>query len=266
MPPPTPFEKLRRRLNRQIQRALIDYQLLKEGDRVMVAVSGGKDSYTLLEMLHRARARAPFGYEILAVHLDQGQPGYMGAPLEAWLRASAIPHEIIRVNTFEIVERLVKPGEPQCAPCARLRRGVLYTHAERLGCNKIALGHHADDAIETLLLNLFFSGRLQAMPPRYITEDERYEVIRPMILCAEADIAAYAAARAFPILPCGLCKAPGAQRAKVKALLNQLEGEIPDVRAVMLAGLQRAHPKTLLDPRFLDPLKAGDSPQGVELA
>lgn len=255
MPAPSPFEKLRRSLNRRIQRASIDYQLLKEGDRVMVAISGGKDSYTLLDMLHRARARSPFNYEVIAVHIDQGQPGYIGAPLEAWLASSGIPHEVIRADTFKIIEQLVKPGEAYCAPCARLRRGVLYTHAERLGCNKIALGHHGDDAVETLLLNLFFSGRLQSMPPRYTTDDGRFEVIRPMILCAEEEIAEYARQMEFPILPCGLCKAPGLQRARVKQLLDQLEETIPDVRSVMLAGLRNLNPNKLLDARFLDPVK-----------
>ncbi len=240
---------LTQRLARRMTRAIARHGLLANGDHVLVAVSGGKDSYALLDLLERARHRAPISFRLTAVHLDQGQPGYDGAPLRAWLEHSQIPFQIVTEDTYSTVVRVTPPGGTYCAPCSRLRRGILYTTAERLGCNKIALGHHRDDAIETLLLNLLFSGRLQAMPARYTTDDGRFQVIRPLIECAEAEIARYAAARAFPILPCNLCGSQdGLQRAKVKALLDQLEAEHPHVRDVMLAALGNVQPSHLLDP------------------
>ena len=240
---------LTQRLARRMTRAIARHGLLADGDHVLVAISGGKDSYTLLDLLERARRRAPISFRLTAVHLDQGQPGYDGGPLRAWLERSQVPFQIVTEDTYSTVVRVTPPGGTYCAPCSRLRRGLLYTTAERLGCNKIALGHHRDDAIETLLLNLLFSGRLQAMPARYTTDDGRFQVIRPLIECAEAEIARYAAARAFPILPCNLCGSQdGLQRAKVKALLDQLEAEHPHVRDVMLAALGNVQPSHLLDP------------------
>ena len=242
------LEQIRQRLNRKMIRTIRRYTLLEDGDRVMVAVSGGKDSYTLLELLWEARSRLPINYEVIAVHLDQGQPGYDGVLLEDWLTRSEIPFEILRQDTYSVVMRVTGGEGTFCAPCARLRRGALYSAAERLGCNKIALGHHREDTLETLMMNLFYSGRIQAMPAGYRTNDDRFDVIRPLIECAEKDIAAYAQARAFPILPCNLCGSQsGLKRERMKDLLSTLEGEIPDLRDVMLGALRNVNPSHLLD-------------------
>jgi tRNA 2-thiocytidine biosynthesis protein TtcA len=226
------------------------FDLIEAGDRIMVALSGGKDSYTLFDLLHQARARSPVPFELVGVHLDQVQPGYDGAPLQGWLEAYGQPYEIVVKDTYSVVIELTKPGGTYCAPCSRMRRGVLYDVAERLGCNKIALGHHRDDALETLMMNLFFSGRLQAMPAVYTTNDQRFQVIRPLIECAESQIAQYAVEARFPILPCNLCGSQsGLQREAMASLLTQLEENIPNVREVMLAALKNVRTTHLLDRR-----------------
>jgi tRNA 2-thiocytidine biosynthesis protein TtcA len=242
----------RRRLLDKLSRAMLRtvgaYGLIRAGDRILVALSGGKDSYTLLDLLWRARRKAPVDFDLIAVHLDQRQPGYDGRALEAWLAAFGAPFEIVREDTYSIVKAQVPDGGVHCAPCSRLRRGILYTTAARLGCNKIALGHHRDDALETLLLNLFYAGKLQAMPARYRTRDGRFEVIRPLIECAESDIARHAAAAGYPILPCNLCGSQvGLKRDAVARLLASLEREIPAVRQVMLGALKNVRPSHLLD-------------------
>jgi tRNA 2-thiocytidine biosynthesis protein TtcA len=243
-------EAVRRRLSRTMTRTILSHRLLAEGDRVLVAVSGGKDSYTLLDLLEQARRRAPIRFELVAAHLDQAQPGYDGRPLVGWLERRGVPFEILREDTYSIVMRQAadEPGATYCRVCSRLRRGILYAAAERLGCNKVALGHHRDDSIETLLLNLFYAGRLSAMPARYTTNDGKLEVIRPLIECAEADIAAEARSAGYPILPCNLCGSQvNLKRREVAALLAQLEQRIPDVRQVMLAALKNVRPTHLLD-------------------
>lgn len=238
-----------RRLARQMTKTIARFGLLSAGDHVMVAVSGGKDSYTLLELLWHARARAPFPFDVTAVHLDQGQPGYDGEPLERWLRAFGAPFEIVRRDTYSEVMRVVKEGKSYCGPCSRMRRGILYKTAARLRCNKIALGHHRDDSLETFLLNLFYAGKMQAMPAGYQTDDGRFEVIRPLVECAEADIIEHATAAGYPILPCNLCGSQaGLRRDKMGALLDELEKDNPHVRAVMLAALGNVQPSHLLDP------------------
>ena len=245
-PPPSPTWQ---RLYRTLLRTIKGYDLLAAGDHIMVAVSGGKDSYTLLSLLQEVQRRAPFRFALTAVHLDQGQPGYDGAPLRAFLSGCGTPHEILRVDTYSVVMDLTRDGGSYCGPCSRLRRGVLYSAAERLGCNKIALGHHREDTLETLLMNLFYSGKLQAMPARYRTDDGRFEVIRPLIECAEPDIAAHAAHVAYPILPCNLCGSQsGLRRDAMARLLQQLEADQPDVKAVMLNALRNVRPSHLLDP------------------
>ncbi len=247
------IERLRLKLNRKMLRAVVAYDLIKEGDRIMVAISGGKDSYTLLDLLWRARARSPVKFDLVAVHLDQKQPGYDGRPLRAWLEAHGAPFEIVERDTYSVVQQLTKPGDTFCAPCSRMRRGVLYNTAERLGCNKIALGHHRDDGLETLLMNLFYSGKLQAMPPIYRTNDGRFEVIRPLMECAEIDIATYAEGIGFPILPCNLCGSQtGLKRQAMTTLLNTLEQTIPNVREVMLAALKNVRPTHLMDRRLAE--------------
>lgn len=237
-----------KRLRRTMGKTIADYELIAPGDHLMVAVSGGKDSYTLLELLVQLRARAPIDFRLTAVHLDQVQPGYDGGPLRRWLEDFGVAFEMLREDTYSTVVQVTPPGKAFCAACSRLRRGVLYTNAERLGCNKIALGHHRDDALETLLMNLFYAGKLQAMPAKYRTDDGRFEVIRPLIECAEADIIEHSSWAAYPILPCNLCGSQdGLRREKMRELLDSLESDNPNLRAVMLNALRNVHPSHLLD-------------------
>ena len=232
-----------RRLRKALGKAVVGWDMLQDGDRVMVALSGGKDSYTLLTLLDELRPRAPIRFELVPFHLDQAQPGYDGTPLRRWLEARGGEHHVVREDTYSVVVEKLPEGKTYCSLCSRLRRGILYTAAERLGCTKIALGHHRDDALETLLLNLFFAGELKSMPPVLRSDDGRHVVIRPLYLCAEADIARFAAARAFPILPCNLCGSQdGLQREEVARLLTELEGRIPHLRQTMLSALMNVRP------------------------
>jgi tRNA 2-thiocytidine biosynthesis protein TtcA len=228
-------------------RCIADYQLIEPGDRVMVAISGGKDSYTLLHLLERARQRSPVTFELIAVHLDQGQPGYDGTALEAWLREHCYQHRIVRKDTYQLVTKRIAEGQTYCSMCSRLRRGILYNLAESLGCSKIALGHHRDDAIETLMLNMMFNGALSAMPAKLRAGDGRNTVIRPLLYSSERDIAAYSRDLDFPIIPCNLC---GSQenlwRQQVKELLDDIEKRAPQVRQSMLAALKNVHTTHLL--------------------
>ncbi|MBM4357305.1 MAG: tRNA 2-thiocytidine(32) synthetase TtcA [Deltaproteobacteria bacterium] len=232
----------------RMRRTCKERGLLAAGDRILVALSGGKDSYTMLHLLDKLVPRLPFSLELVAVHLDQGQPGYDGAPLRAWLEARGRRWEILREDTYSVVTDKLVPGATYCSLCSRLRRGVLYTAAERLGCNKIALGHHRDDALETFLMNLFFSGKLQAMPASYRTNCGRFDVIRPLIECEEARIAELAASIGFPILPCNLCGSQeGLQREAMSDLISSLEARFPNVRSVMTSALGNVRPTHLLD-------------------
>lgn len=242
------MSSIRKRLARQMTKTMASFDLLKPGDHVMVAISGGKDSYTLLDLLWEARRKAPFAFDLTAVHLDQQQPGYDGRPLRAWLEQFGAPFRIVSKDTYSKVIEIVQEGKTYCGPCSRMRRGILYNVAEELGCNKVALGHHRDDALETLLMNLFYGGRLQAMPAGYRTDDGRFEVIRPLIECAERDIVEHAVAAAYPILPCNLCGSQeGLQREAMTALLDQLEAKNPHVRSIMLNALRNVQPSHLLD-------------------
>jgi tRNA 2-thiocytidine biosynthesis protein TtcA len=244
----TEAARLERRLYRDVKGTCERYALLAPGDRVLVAMSGGKDSYTLFHLLTRLVPRLPFPVELIAVHLDQVQPGYDGAGLRAYLEASGQRFEILREDTYAVVTGHLPDSATYCSLCSRLRRGVLYTAAERLGCNKLALGHHRDDSLETFLLNLFYSGKLQAMPASYRTDDGRFEVIRPLIECAESDIAAFAAEQRFPIIPCNLCGSQdGLKRDAMTALLAQLERDHPHLRSIMLNALRNVRPTHLLD-------------------
>jgi tRNA 2-thiocytidine biosynthesis protein TtcA len=245
--------KVGRKITRTMMQTIERWQLVQPGDRLMVAVSGGKDSYTLLDLLWEAKQRAPFAFDVVAVHLDQGQPGYDGGPLLGWLKESGIPFEFIHEDTYSIVKQGTREGQAYCFLCSRLRRGILYSQAERLGCNKIALGHHRDDALETMLMNLCYAGKLQAMPARYTTDDQRFVVVRPLIDCAEKDIQVFAAERGYPILPCNLCGSQdGLKRDAMNNLLSTLEQTIPDVRAVMHHAISNVRPTHLLDKDVAD--------------
>jgi tRNA 2-thiocytidine biosynthesis protein TtcA len=240
--------RLDKQLSRTVKSTCERYQLLAPGDRILVAMSGGKDSYTLWQLLTQLVPRLPFAIELVAVHLDQGQPGYDGSGLRAYLERSGWPFEIVREDTYSVVTSHLDEASTYCSLCSRLRRGILYSVAERLGCNKLALGHHRDDSLETFLLNLFYSGKLQAMPARYRTDDDRFDVIRPLVECAERDIAELAAHLAFPIIPCNLCGSQdGLKRDAMTALLGQLERDHPNVRAVMANALSNVRPTHLLD-------------------
>lgn len=241
-------ERLERRLLSRVTKTVHTHGLLKPDARVMVCLSGGKDSWTMLHLLARLVRTLPFRVELVAVHLDQRQPGYDGAPLVEYLKRSGHRFEVLSEDTYSTVKQHLDAGETPCSTCSRLRRGILYTAAERLGCTTIALGHHREDTLETFLLNLVFTGKLQAMPATYRTDDGRFDVIRPLVECAEADIAAFAALEGFPILPCTLCGSqPDSRRDAMGALLTQLEGLHPRVRESMLAALGNVRPTHLLD-------------------
>lgn len=225
-----------------------EFDLISNGDRIMVCLSGGKDSYTLLHLLERARRKAEITFKLIAVHLDQGQPGYDGKPLEDWLRAEGYSYKIIREDTYSIVVDQIPDNKTYCSMCSRLRRGILYKAASQLGCNKLALGHHRDDTIETLMLNMIFSGSMHAMPPKLLSDDGAHTVIRPLLYCAESDIAEFAQQKAFPILPCNLCGSQdNLMRKRVKALLTQIEGFAPEAKNSMLAALRNVKSSHLLD-------------------
>lgn len=241
-------ERVERELGRQVGRCVGDFELIEDGDRVMVCLSGGKDSYAMLSLLERLRQRAPIRFSLLAVHLDQGHPGYDGAPLRRWLEEHGVEHRVVHEDTYSIVTDKLDAASTYCSLCSRLRRGILYNVAEELGCTKIALGHHREDALETLLLNLMYTGSLKSMPPKLVSDDGRNVVIRPLLLCDEPTIARYAALRGYPILPCDLCGSQdGLKRQQVKALLTQLEALAPRVKESMLAALTNVRPTHLLD-------------------
>ncbi len=240
--------RLEKLLYRNVKETCERYELLRAGDRILVAMSGGKDSYTMFHLLMKLVPRLPFKVELVAVHLDQVQPGYTGESLRAYLESTGWPFEILREDTYSVVTAQLDEKSTYCSLCSRLRRGILYTAAERLGCNKLALGHHRDDTLETFLLNLFYSGKMQAMPASYRTDDGRFDVIRPMIECAERDIAELASHLAFPIIPCNLCGSQdGLKRDAMTALLAQLEQHNPHVRAIMANALANVRPTHLLD-------------------
>ena len=240
--------KLEKRLCRLVGQAIVDYNMIEEGDKVMVCVSGGKDSYAMLDILQKLRARAPVNFELIAVNLDQKQPGFPEDVLPRYLAQQGVPFHIENQDTYSIVKRLIPEGKTLCSLCSRLRRGILYRVADELGATKIALGHHRDDILQTFFLNMFFGGKLKGMPPKLVSDDGRHIVIRPMAQVAEKDLVRWAAHRAYPIIPCSLCGSQvNLQRKQVARMLQEWEKQHPGRIESMFSALQNVVPSHLMD-------------------
>ena len=251
--PSRTLERLAARLRGDVGKAIADFRMIAAGDRVMVCLSGGKDSYTLLDILLSLRRSAPVRFELIAVNLDQKQPGFPAEVLPRYLEGLGVPYHIIEQDTYGVVKRVVPEGKTLCGLCSRLRRGALYRFAAEHGISKIALGHHRDDIVETLFLNLFFGGRLKAMAPKLLSDDGRHIVIRPLAYVAERDIARYARGRAFPLIPCKLCGSQdNLQRRAVKQMLMGWEREFPGRTETIFRALRNVELPHLADPRHFD--------------
>ncbi|MEM6431213.1 MAG: tRNA 2-thiocytidine(32) synthetase TtcA [Deinococcota bacterium] len=249
----TNFNKLRKRLERLTGQAISDYGMIADGDKVMVCLSGGKDSYTLLDVLLALRARAPIHFDILAMNLDQKQPGFPEDVLPGYLEARNVPYLIVEQDTYSVVKDKIPEGKTMCSLCSRLRRGVIYRVAAEQGATKIALGHHRDDILETFFLNLFYGGRLKAMPPKLVSDDRSNVVIRPLAYVSERDIARYARARNFPIIPCTLCGSqPNLQRQHIKTMLQTWHQTDPKRLDTIFRALSHTSPSHLLDGTLFD--------------
>ncbi len=249
----TNTNKLRKRLERLTATAITDFKMIEEGDKVMVCLSGGKDSYTLLDMLLALQQRAPIKFELLAMNLDQKQPGFPDHILPEYLETVGVKYRIVEQDTYSVVKRVIPEGKTMCSLCSRLRRGVIYRVAQEEGITKIALGHHRDDILATFFLNMFFGGRLKAMPAKLLSDDKKNIVIRPLAYCQEKDIARYARAREFPIIPCTLCGSQvNLQRQMVGQMLNTWEQENPQRLETIFRALQHADSSHLLDKNLFD--------------
>ena len=254
------FDKLQKRLQRNVGNAIVDFNMIESGDRVMVCLSGGADSYTLLDVLRKLQRYAPIDFDIVAVNLDQKQPGFPEHVLPEYLTALGVEHRIVTEDTYSIVKDKIPSGKTMCALCSRLRRGILYRVASEIGADKIALGHHADDMVETLFLNMFYGSRMKTMPPKLISDDQRHIVIRPLAYCREPDIKAFAAERQFPIIPCNLCGSQeNLQRQAIKQMLRDWEQQQPGRVMNVFKAMQRITPSHLLDLSLYDfaDLRAG---------
>jgi tRNA 2-thiocytidine biosynthesis protein TtcA len=262
--------RLESRLRTQVGRAIEDYGMIVEGDRVMVCLSGGKDSYAMLSLLLALQRAAPVSFELVAVNLDQKQPGFPAHVLPDYLTALGVPFHILEQDTYSVVKRVIPEGKTTCGLCSRLRRGALYTFAAENGFSKIALGHHLDDIIETLFLNLFFGGSLKAMPPKLKSDDGRNVVIRPLAYCRERELARYATAKAFPLIPCNLCGSQeNLQRKEIKAMLAEWEHKHPRRIESIAAALGNIAPSQLMDAGLFDfaaltPAASSRTPAGSE--
>ena len=261
------FNKLQKRLRRNVGNAIADFGMIKDGDKVMVCLSGGKDSYTLLDILLNLQQSAPIKFDIVAVNLDQKQPGFPEHVLPEYLESIGVDYKIVQENTYGIVKEKIPEGKTTCSLCSRLRRGILYRTATELGATKIALGHHRDDMLATLFLNMFYGGKMKSMPPKLISDDGKQIVIRPLAYCKEKDIEKYAIAKEFPIIPCNLCGSqPNLQRQVVKEMLNTWDHQYPGRLETMFSAMQNITLSHMCDPKLFDfkGIKHGQLIDGIE--
>ncbi|HHF5435334.1 TPA: tRNA 2-thiocytidine(32) synthetase TtcA [Haemophilus influenzae] len=261
------FNKLQKRLRRNVGNAIADFGMIEDGDKVMVCLSGGKDSYTLLDILLNLQQSAPIKFDIVAVNLDQKQPGFPEHVLPEYLESIGVDYKIVQENTYGIVKEKIPEGKTTCSLCSRLRRGILYRTATELGATKIALGHHRDDMLATLFLNMFYGGKMKSMPPKLISDDGKQIVIRPLTYCKEKDIEKYAIAKEFPIIPCNLCGSqPNLQRQVVKEMLNTWDRQYPGRLETMFSAMQNITLSHMSDPKLFDfkGIKHGQMINGIE--
>ncbi|OOF87360.1 tRNA 2-thiocytidine(32) synthetase TtcA [Rodentibacter ratti] len=261
------FNKLQKRLRRNVGNAIADFGMIEDGDKVMVCLSGGKDSYTLLDILLNLQQSAPVKFDIVAVNLDQKQPGFPEHVLPTYLERIGVDYKIVQENTYGIVKEKIPEGKTTCSLCSRLRRGILYRTATELGATKIALGHHRDDMLATLFLNMFYGGKLKSMPPKLISDDGKQIVIRPLAYCKEKDIEKYAVTKKFPIIPCNLCGSqPNLQRQVVKEMLNTWDRQYPGRLETMFSAMQNITLSHLCDPKLFDfkNIQHGQPLEGIE--
>lgn len=262
----TEFNKLQKRLRRQVGQAIADYDMIRDGERVMVCLSGGKDSYGMLDILRSLQASAPVDFELVAVHLDQKQPGYPPEILPTYLDTLGIEYHILEKDTYSVVRSVIPEGKTTCGLCSRLRRGTLYGFAREIGASRIALGHHRDDIVETLFLNMFFGGSLKAMPPKLLSDDGENVVIRPLAYCKEQDLERFAEAREFPIIPCNLCGSQdNLQRQAIKTMLRDWERQYPGRTETIFRAIGNVAPSQLTDRELFDfaSLSADEPPNAI---
>lgn len=257
--------KLKNRLQKHVGQAIDDYRMIDDGDTVLVCCSGGKDSYTLLSILMALQKKAPVKFKLIAMNLDQKQPGFPAEVLPAWFKSQGVEFRVVEADTYSVVKEKVAPGKTTCSLCSRLRRGMIYRTAKELGASKIALGHHRDDLVHTLFLNLLFGGKIKAMPPKLVTDDGAHIVIRPLAYCAESDIARYARGMDFPIIPCNLCGSQeNLQRQKIREMMNDWDKRFPGRTAAVMTALQNVVPSHLADRSLFDFNSLGTGASDIE--